>query len=104
MGYVPTRFFDAAVLAGHRVLISPSSLGSNMKLLQMAEELGAETQTWRDTDELIELLREPAAVVARAERQTYTKRMSTPCTNHATSIAKNMTLRTAQRHNRIVQP
>jgi len=53
----PTCFFDAAVLAGHRVLISPSALGSDGRLPQMAEELGAEAQTWRNAEELVQLLR-----------------------------------------------
>lgn len=48
--------FAAKVLAGHDVLISPSALGSDPQLPQMAEELGATVHTWRSVDELMSLL------------------------------------------------
>merc|ERR1712217_36677 len=44
------------VLATHNVLISPSALGSDAQLPQMAEELGASVHTWRSVDELMVLL------------------------------------------------
>jgi len=44
--------FAAAVLAAHEVLISPAALGSDERLLQMAEELGATALTWRSAEEL----------------------------------------------------
>jgi hypothetical protein len=41
-----------AVLASYDVFISPASLGSDQKLPERAEELGAKVHTWRNVDEL----------------------------------------------------
>lgn len=50
--------FNAAVLSGHDVLISPAALGSNPSLPQMAEELGGTVHTFRSPAELASLLKQ----------------------------------------------
>jgi len=51
-----SRSFNAEVLSGHDVLVSPSALGSDARLPQMAEELGGTVQTWRSPTEFAQLL------------------------------------------------
>lgn len=53
----PQRSFTSAVLESHHVLISPSALGSDGQLPQMAQELGATVQIWRSREELENALR-----------------------------------------------
>jgi len=59
--------FAAAVLAAHEVLISPAALGSDERLLQMAEELGATALTWRSAEELQEALQARGVVLGGAK-------------------------------------
>lgn len=48
-----TASFNARVLSGHVILISPFALGSDPKLPEMAEELGASVQIWKTFEELL---------------------------------------------------
>merc|ERR1719203_903533 len=48
--------FPSGILAEHDILISPSALGSDAGLPQMAEELGGTVRAWLSADELASLL------------------------------------------------
>lgn len=51
-GSTSTRNFATSVLVGYDIFFSLAALGSNARLPQMAEELGAKVQTMQTTEEL----------------------------------------------------
>lgn len=63
--------FGATVLSASDILISPSALGCQPRLPQMAEELGAASvHTWRDIQELSKLIGTSSLKVTEGSRQT----------------------------------
>eukprot|EP00931_Biecheleriopsis_adriatica_P118200 TRINITY_DN93656_c0_g1_i1.p1 TRINITY_DN93656_c0_g1~~TRINITY_DN93656_c0_g1_i1.p1 ORF type:complete len:866 (-),score=182.56 TRINITY_DN93656_c0_g1_i1:23-2620(-) len=58
--------FACSVLMKSTIFISPAALGSQPKLPQMGEELGAVVHTWRNVEELRLLLEQSAASVGQA--------------------------------------
>jgi len=58
--------FAVDVLSGHDVFVSPSALGSDERLPQMAEELGAKVRTWRSAAELLSALEASGAASQEA--------------------------------------